>query len=306
MERFEVTILGCGSAKPNACHFPSAQIVNVHDKLYMIDCGEGAQIQMCRNHINFSRLDNIFISHLHGDHCFGLIGLISTYNLLGRNSDLNIYAPNGLGETLEVLIKAYCREMTYRVIFHSVDTKANIKIFEDHTVEIYSLPLKHRIPCCGYMVCEKQKLPHIKRDMIDFYKIPFYAINKIKQGQPWITEEGNTIPYERLTTPADKARKYAYCSDTIYIPQLKDLIEGVDLLYHESTFGKDNEPRAKETFHSTAEQAATLAKDSKVKKLVIGHFSSRYNNEERSLLTQAQAVFKNTSLAKENKTFEIK
>ena len=140
MERFEVTILGCGSAKPNACHFPSAQIVNVHDKLYMIDCGEGAQIQMCRNHINFSRLDNIFISN---------------------------------------------------------------KISHAHQVQLYSLPLKHRIPCCGYMVCEKQKLPHIKRDMIDFYKIPFYAINKIKQGQPWITEEGNIIPYERLTTPAD-------------------------------------------------------------------------------------------------------
>ena len=306
MKLFKVHILGCGSALPTLQHYASSQIVEFRDKCFMIDCGEGTQMQVRHTHIHFSKIQAVFISHIHGDHCFGLIGLISTYNLLGRTSDLNIYAPNGLGETLEVLIKAYCREMTYRVIFHSVDTKANIKIFEDHTVEIYSLPLKHRIPCCGYMVCEKRILPHIKRDMIDFYKIPFYAINKIKQGQPWITEEGNIIPYERLTTPADKARKYAYCSDTIYVPQLKDLIEGVDLLYHESTFGKDNEPRAKETFHSTAEQAATLAKDSKVKKLVIGHFSSRYNNEERSLLTQAQAVFKNTSLAKENKTFEIK
>ena len=306
MERFEVLILGCGSAKPTARHFPSAQIVNVHDKLYMIDCGEGAQMQMCRNRVNFSRLDNIFISHLHGDHCFGLIGLISTYNLLGRTANLNIYSPDGLDETLSTLINEYCREMTYQVVFHTVNTKIKSKIFEDRTVEVYSIPLKHRIPCCGYLICEKQKLPHIKRDMIDFYKIPFYAINSIKQGQPWITPEGQTIPCERLTTPAEKARKYAYCSDTSYIPQLKEIIEGVDLLYHEATFGKDCEQRAKETFHSTAQQAATLAKDSNVKKLVIGHFSSRYNSEETPLLAQAREIFENTSLANENKTFILK
>ena len=299
-------ILGCGSAKPTARHFPSAQIVNVHDKLYMIDCGEGAQMQMCRNRVNFSRLDNIFISHLHGDHCFGLIGLISTYNLLGRTANLNIYSPDGLDETLSTLINEYCREMTYQVVFHTVNTKIKSKIFEDRTVEVYSIPLKHRIPCCGYLICEKQKLPHIKRDMIDFYKIPFYAINSIKQGQPWITPEGQTIPCERLTTPAEKARKYAYCSDTSYIPQLKEIIEGVDLLYHEATFGKDCEQRAKETFHSTAQQAATLAKDSNVKKLVIGHFSSRYNSEETPLLAQAREIFENTSLANENKTFILK
>lgn len=299
-------ILGCGSAKPTARHFPSAQIVNVHDKLYMIDCGEGAQIQMCRNRVNFSRLDNIFISHLHGDHFFGLIGLISTYNLLGRTAELNIYSPDGLGESLKVLINEYCREMTYQVVFHTVNTKIKSKIFEDRTVEIYSIPLKHRIPCCGYLICEKQKLPHIKRDMIDFHHIPFYAINGIKQGQPWVTEDGQTIPCERLTTPAEKARKYAYCSDTAYIPQLKEIVEGVDILYHEATFGKDCEQRAKDTFHSTAQQAATLAKDSCVKKLVIGHFSSRYNNDESPLLAQAREIFENTSLANENKTFILK
>ncbi len=306
MERFEVLILGCGSAKPTARHFPSAQIVNVHDKLYMIDCGEGAQMQMCRNRVNFSRLDNIFISHLHGDHFFGLIGLISTYNLLGRTADLHIYSPDGLGESLKVLINEYCREMTYQVVFHTVNTKIKSKIFEDRTVEIYSIPLRHRTPCCGFLICEKQKLPHIKRDMIDFYKIPFYAINSIKQGQPWVTEEGQTIPCERLTTPAEKARKYAYCSDTAHIPQLKDIVEGVDLLYHEATFGKDCEQRAKETFHSTAQQAATLAKNSNVKKLVIGHFSSRYNNDENPLLAQAREIFEDTSLANENKTFILK
>ncbi len=272
----------------------------------MLDCGEGAQIQMCKNRVNFSRLDNIFISHLHGDHCFGLIGLISTYNLLGRKANLNIYSSSGLAESLQVLISEYCREMTYQVIFHTVNTNIKSKIFEDRTVEIYSIPLKHRIPCCGYLICEKQKLPHIKRDMIDFYKIPFYAINGIKQGHPWITEEGQSIPCERLTAPAEKARRYAYCSDTIYIPQLKETIEGVDLLYHEATFGKDCEQRAKETFHSTAQQAATLAKDSNVKKLVIGHFSSRYNNNESTLLAQAKEIFENTSLADECKKFIVK
>lgn len=271
----------------------------------MIDCGEGAQIQMCKSHVNFSRLDNIFISHLHGDHCFGLIGLISTYNLLGRSSDLNIYAPQGLGETLNLLCNEFCKEMNYKVIFHAVDTKLHQKIYEDRTVEVFSIPLVHRIPCCGYMICEKQKLPHIKRDMIDYYHIPVYAINGIKQGNPWITEEGERIPCEWFTTPADKARKYAYCSDTIYIPQLKEIIKGVDLLYHEATFGKDNEQRAKETFHSTAAQAATIAKESDVKKLVIGHFSSRYN-DENILLEQAKDVFSETYLADENKIFEIR
>lgn len=304
MERFNVLILGCGSAKPTARHFPSAQIVNVHEKLYMIDCGEGAQIQMCRNHVNFSRLDNIFISHLHGDHCFGLIGLISTYNLLGRSSDLNIYAPQDLGKTIQLLCGEFCQKMNFKVIFHAVDTKQHKKVFEDRTVEIHSIPLTHRIPCCGYMVCEKQKLPHIKRDMIDYYKIPVYAINGIKQGKPWITGDGETIPCERLTTPAGKARRYAYCSDTIYIPGLKDIIGNVDLLYHEATFGKDNEQRARETFHSTAQQAATIAVSASVKKLVIGHFSSRYNDES-ILLGQAKEIFAETYLANENKTFEI-
>ena len=196
--------------------------------------------------------------------------------------------------------------MTYQVVFHTVNTKIKSKIFEDRTVEIYSVPLRHRIPCCGYLVCEKQKLPHIRRDMIDFYHIPFYAINSIKQGQPWVTEDGQTIPCERLTTPAEKARKYAYCSDTSYIPQLKEVIEGADLLYHEATFGKDCEQRAKDTFHSTAQQAATLAKKSCVKELVIGHFSSRYNNDESPLLAQAREIFENTSLANENKTFILK
>lgn len=304
MERFEILILGCGSAKPTARHFPSSQIVNVHEKLYMIDCGEGAQIQMCRNRTNFSRLDNIFISHLHGDHWFGLIGLISTYNLLGRTADLNVFSPAGLAPAIESLCATYCRDMRYKVTVHEVDPTQHKLVFSDRTVEVYSIPLKHRIACCGYLVCERQKLPHIRRDMIDFYHIPFYAINSIKQGQPWETADGALIPAERLTTPADKARRYAYCSDTKFVPGLKDIVAGVDLLYHEATFADDNAARAKDTFHSTARQAATIAREAAVGKLVIGHFSSRYDDES-VLLSQAREVFPQTELANENKIFKL-
>lgn len=307
MERFEMLVLGCGSAKPTDRHFPSAQILNIHDKLYMIDCGEGAQIQMCHNHVSFSRLSNIFISHLHGDHCFGLIGLISTYNLLGRTADLNVYAPQGIGDIINTLCGEFCKEMSYKVNIHTIDTRVSQKIFEDRTVEVFTIPLNHRIPCCGFLVCEKQKLPHIRRDMIDFYNIPTYALKSIKEGMSWETPDGETIPSERLTTPAEKARKFAYCSDTTFLPPLKEILHGVDLLYHEATFGEDNASRAKDTFHSTARQAATIAKEAEVKQLVIGHFSSRYNSteDEGELLRQAQEIFPNTSLANENKKFVI-
>jgi ribonuclease Z len=304
VEKFEVLILGCGSAKPSMRHLQSAQIVNVHEKLYMIDCGEGAQIQMCRNKVSLSRLTGIFISHLHGDHFFGLIGLLSTLSLLGRTADLHIFAPPGLEATMTRLCQLYCKDMKFRTVFHETDTSKHELIYEDRTVEISTIPLRHRIPCCGFMVSEKQKLPHIKRDMIDFYHIPVHAINGIKLGIPWTTPDGETIACERLTTPADKARTYAYCSDTSYIPQIHEMLKDVDLLYHEATFGTDNEQRADETFHSTAQQAAMVARDAGVHKLVIGHFSSRYTNENE-LLRQAREVFPNTELANENKTFAI-
>lgn len=304
MEKFEVTILGCGSAKPSTRHFPSAQIVNVRDKLFLVDCGEGTQIQMCRNRIRFARMDNVFISHLHGDHCLGLIGLISTFDLLGRTADLNVYAPAQFEKILFDEINFFSRGMGYKVVFHAVDTKKHEILYDDRSLSVYSIPLNHRLPCSGYLFVEKPTLPHIRRDMIDYYNIPFYAIRSIKEGADWITADGTTVPFERLTFPADKARKYAYCSDTAYLPELKDYINGVDVLYHEATFADDFANLAAERLHSTARQAATVARDSGAGKLVIGHFSSRYD-DENILLEQAKEVFPNTIIAKENLVIKV-
>lgn len=304
MEKFEVTILGCGSAKPSTRHFPSAQIVNVRDKLFLVDCGEGTQIQMCRNRIRFARMDNVFISHLHGDHCLGLIGLISTLDLLGRTADLNVYAPAQFEKILFDEINFFSRGMGYKVVFHAVDTKKHEILYDDRSLSVYSIPLNHRLPCSGYLFVEKPTLPHISRDMIDYYNIPFYAIRSIKEGADWITADGTTVPFERLTFPADKARKYAYCSDTAYLPELKDYINGVDVLYHEATFADDFANLAAERLHSTARQAATVARDSGAGKLVIGHFSSRYD-DENILLEQAKEVFPNTVIAKENLVIKV-
>ena len=304
MEKFELTILGCGSALPTTRHFATSQVLNVREKLYMIDCGEGAQLQMRRSRLKFSHLNHVFISHLHGDHCFGLIGLISTFGLLGRTTPLHVHAPENFGPMLQHMLDFFCKGLDFKVEFHPVDTTSHALIHEDRSVSVYSIPLRHRIACCGYLFREKELLPHIRRDMIDFYRIPLCEINNIKNGKDWITEEGQTIPYTRLTTPALPPRSYAYCSDTIYLPKLSSLVEGVDLLFHEATFLHEDLQRAQETFHTTALQAATLAKDSHVKALCIGHFSARYE-EESVLLDEAKSVFEHTILAKENLNIKI-
>ena len=299
MEKFEINILGCGSALPTTRHYASSQVVNIREKLFMIDCGEGAQTQLRRNNLHFSRLSNIFISHIHGDHCFGLIGLISTFNLLGRTNNLHIHAPKELEEILNALVKTFCKELGFEIIFHSINPNLHQVIYEDRSVTIWSIPLRHRIACSGFLFCEKQTLPHIVRKNIDYYNIPFFAINDIKEGADWEMPDGRIIPNDRLTMPALPARKYAYCSDTYYLPELHKLVEGVDLLFHEATFASDEKKRAKETFHSTATQAATVARDAKVKQLIIGHYSARYTNEQ-ILLEEAKEVFPNTILAEEN------
>lgn len=304
MEKFEINILGCGSALPTTKHFATSQVVNLRDKLYMIDCGEGTQMQLRRSKLNFSRLNHIFISHLHGDHCFGLIGLISTLGMLGRTATLHIYAPAPLERLLQTQLDFFCNGIDYKIEFHTVDTNQYTLIYEDRSVCIYSIPLKHRIACCGFLFKEKATLPHILRDMIDYYRIPSYEINRIKNGSDWTSEEGVTIPNHRLTRPAEPSRSYAYCSDTSYLPQLKTYIEKVDLLFHEATFLDEHTPRAKETYHTTARQAATLAQDCKVKKLCIGHFSARYE-DENNFLREAKEVFPATILAKENLVVKV-
>ena len=304
MEKFELTILGCGSALPTTRHFATSQVLNVREKLYMIDCGEGSQLQMRRSHLKFSHLNHVFISHLHGDHCFGLIGLISTFGLLGRTAPLHVHAPENFGSMLQSMLDFFCKGLDFNIEFHPVDTTRHTLVHEDRSVMVYSIPLRHRIACCGYLFKEKELLPHIRRDMIDFYHIPVCEINNIKNGKDWVTEDGQVIPCSRLTTPAAPARSYAYCSDTCYLPELSSLVGGVDLLFHEATFLHEDLQRAQETFHTTALQAATLARDSHVKALCIGHFSARYE-DEAVLLDEARSVFAHTILAKENLNIKI-
>lgn len=304
MEKFELTILGCGSALPTTRHFPTSQVINLRDKLYMIDCGEGAQLQLRRSRLKFTRLNHVFISHLHGDHCFGLIGLISTFGLLGRTATLHVHAPAEFGPILEQQIDFFCRGLDFSVQFHPVDTRQYALIHEDRSVSVWSLPLRHRIPCCGFLFRERPTLPHIRRDMIDFYNIPFCEINNIKNGKDWTTPEGKIIPHGQLTLPAPPARSFAYCSDTAPQEELIPYIKGVDLLFHEATFLHTDLARARETAHTTALQAGEIARKAEVKQLCIGHFSARYEDES-VLLDEAQSVFQPTILARENLQIDI-
>lgn len=203
MQPFKVYILGCGSALPTLKHNASSQIVLIRDKMFMIDCGEGTQVQLRRSRINFNKLSAVFITHLHGDHCFGLIGLISTFGMLGRISPLHIYAPKDFFPILQQQLDVFCCGLEYKVVFHPVDTEKNDIIYEDRSLTVTSIPLNHRIACCGYLFREKSTLPHIRRDMIDFYKIPECQRNNIKNGADWITADGEVIPNSYLTSPSD-------------------------------------------------------------------------------------------------------
>lgn len=298
MEKFDVHILGCGSALPTLKHNPSSQVLNIREKLFMIDCGEGTQQQLRRTHLKFSRLNHIFISHLHGDHCFGLIGLISTFNLLGRTGTLYIYGPTGIEEFLRPQINFFCPKIEFEVVIKSFNTKERTLIYEDRTITVHSIPLRHRLPTMGFHFEERPSLPHIRREMIDFLKIPIYAINEIKLGADWTTEGGTVIPNSRLVSPASPPRSYAYCSDTIFLPENAEIVKGTNLLYHEATFIENEAKRAKETYHSTAKEAAEFARLAEAQRLLIGHYSGRYDNEEAHL-AEAQSIFPNTLLAQE-------
>ena len=289
MEKFELHILGCGSALPTTRHFPTSQILNVRDKLFMIDCGEGAQLQFRKSRLKFSRLNHIFISHLHGDHCFGL---------LGRTAELHIHSPQGLEELLKPMLDFFNHQMTYPVVFHAFETKEPTLVYEDRSLTVTTIPLRHRMPTCGFLFAEKPRPNHIIREMIDFYQIPVYELNRIKNGADYVTPDGETIPNSRLTRPSDPPRSYAYCSDTLPLASVVEQVRGVDLLFHEATFVEEDAARAKETYHTTASQAASIAREAGVKRLLVGHFSARYDNEEL-LLEQARAVFPETLLAKE-------
>lgn len=271
----------------------------------MIDCGEGTQIALRKTHVHFNKIQAVFISHLHGDHCLGLVGMISTFGLLGRTAPLHIYAPKELRTYLPQQLEFFCHGLDFDVVLHDVDTEKNQIIYDDRSLTVETIPLEHRMPCCGYLFREKEGKRHIKRDMTDFYNIPISQYENIRSGMDWITEDGETIENKLLTTPADPARSYAYCSDTRYIPTLHNLLKGVTVLYHESTYADDKEDRAKLYYHSTAHQAAQVAKDSNVKMLLLGHYSQRYENED-IILKEAQEIFPNSVLSVERKVFDVK
>ena len=304
MKSFKVHILGCGSALPTLQHYASSQIVEFRDKCFMIDCGEGTQMQVRHTHIHFSKIQAVFISHIHGDHCFGLIGMISTFGMLGRTAPLHIYAPAELESILNAQVELFCTGLEYNIVFHAVDTAERTVIYEDRSLIVETIPLEHRVPCCGFIFREKPALPHIRRDMIDFYNIPISLINNIKAGAGWTTPDGDFVPHERLTVPADAPLSYAYCSDTRYLPHLHELIKGVSTLYHESTYAEDNIEKARIYHHSTAAQAAMVARDANVGKLLLGHYSSRYRDES-VLLDEAKAIFPNSYLTNEKLVFDV-
>ena len=304
MEPFRVHILGCGSALPTLHHNASAQVVEMRGKLFLVDCGEGTQVQLRRSRLRFTKISAVFITHLHGDHCFGLIGMLSTFGLLGRTARLAIYAPAALEDMLKQQMQLFCHDFDYEVDFHAVDTSQQQVIYEDRSLTVESIPLEHRMPCCGYLFREKPSMPHIRRDMIDFYQIPTSQINNIKAGADWTTPDGEVVKNERLVEPADPTRSYAYCSDTRYIPTLHSRIKGVSTLYHESTYGEDNLLMAQKYYHSTARQAALVAREAGVGQLLLGHYSSRYEDEQ-VLLREAREVFENTHLTDENAVFDV-
>lgn len=289
---------------PTLKHMPTSQVVELRDKQFMIDCGEGTQIQLRRSHIHFNRLHAVFISHLHGDHCFGLIGMISTFGLLGRTAPLHVYAPQELEVLLQAQMELFCKGLEFEVVFHAVDTTVMQVIYEDRSLTVSSIPLNHRVACCGFLFREKATLPHIRRDMIDYLEIPVSQINNIKNGAGWVKENGDVVPHEELVTPADPARSYAFCSDTKYMPRLAEMVKGVDLLYHESTYCNEQADRAKLYYHSTAEQAAMVAKAAGAGRLLLGHYSARYEDEQ-VMLNEARAVFPETYLTAENDVFEL-
>lgn len=304
MEPFKIHILGCGSALPTLKHNASSQLIEMRGKCFMVDCGEGAQMQFRRSHIHFSKLNAIFISHMHGDHCFGLMGLLSTLGMLGRTSKLRIYAPKDYEPLFRQQVEFFMQTMEYEMEMIPVDTEKQQVIYEDHSLTVETVPLQHRVPCCGFIFREKPTLPHIRRDMIDYYGIPVSQINNIKNGADWTNEDGDVIPNARLVQPADSPRSYAYCSDTRFMPALKEQVKGVTVLYHESTYTSEQEDRAKIYYHSTARQAATIAAGAGVGTLLLGHYSARYNDEQ-VLLEEAKAVFDHSILSQEGMVFDV-
>jgi len=301
---FEITILGSSSATPIYQRHPTAQVLNIHERFFLVDCGEGTLIQMNRFRIKFHRINHIFISHLHGDHYLGLMGLLSTMHLQGRATPLHIYAPNDLQEIIDIQLKYSQTTLRFEVILHPTDASKSKKIYEDEDIEVRTIILSHRIPCTGFLFSEKQRLRKLQKEKLHSYEVPVRFYDDLKNGKDYVDENGKVIPNSELTSDPRKPRSYAFCSDTIYNESIIPAVRNIDLLYHEATFMNDKIERAAETFHTTAAQAATIAKKADVKRLIVGHFSARYKNLY-PLLDEAKEIFVNTSLAIEGDRFTI-
>ncbi|WP_460218742.1 ribonuclease Z [Psychroserpens sp. MEBiC05023] len=300
----KLTILGCYSATPQVHTNPTAQVLEINNHHFLIDCGEGTQVELRRHKVKFSRIKHIFISHLHGDHCFGLAGLISTFRLLTREADLHIYAPKGLKEVITLQMKLSESWTNYQLIFHELSSNSSELIFEDDKVEVHTIPLDHRIYTNGFLF--KEKLGDRKLDMNAVLNadIDMAYFRKLKQGADVPDNNGNIVKNETVTLDPKPPKSYAFCSDTAYNESIIPIIKDANVLYHESTFLEKNEALAKPTKHSTAKQAATIAKKANVGKLILGHYSTRYDSIEEFKL-EATPIFPNADLAKDGKVFEF-
>ena len=301
---FAITILGSASAKPTVDRHPSAQVVNIHEQLYMIDAGEGAQRQMFRQGINPLRIRAVFISHLHGDHVMGLFPLLSTMGLYGRRTPLPIFAPAPFGEILDYHLRYFDSQLPYTPEWVRVDTAKHLKIYETKSIEVWSVPLRHRVPASGYLFREKEPPLNVSKEQIDRYSLSVAQITAAKRGEDVVTDDGRTLENSLLTYRPYRARSYAYLSDTSWSPKAAGLCSGVDLMYHEATYAHDQRRNARERGHSTATEAARAALKASAGGLVIGHYSSRYKDVQ-VLVDEARAIFPQTWPATEGYTFKI-
>ncbi len=303
MDIFELNILGCGSATSTLRHLPSCQVLNVRGHLMMLDCGEGAQHEMLRHHLKFSRLKNIFISHLHGDHCFGLPGLLSTMALHNIGGTITVHIFKEGAELFGRMLDFFCRDRSFDLKFNIINTRKAV-IYEDNAITVSTFPVTHRVPCVGFLFREKPKLRHINSWACQRHEVPHHAMNSLRQGLDYVTPAGVVIPNGELTTDAYPTISYAYCSDTKYSKRVINAVSGVDCIYHEATYGDENVKNAKKRYHSTARQAGMVAREAGAKWLILGHYSSRYDDLSQ-LLQEAQAEFPHTIAATEGMKIDL-
>lgn len=301
---FELTVLGSGAAVPTAKRSPSSHYLNCNERHILIDCGEGTQNQLRKFNIKIQKIKYILISHLHGDHFFGLIGLLSTMNLLGRTKGITLFAPPDLKEIIDIQLKASGYKYEFDIVFIPLEKKEYHLIFEDRKIEIFAFPLKHKISTFGFLIKEKKKEYAIIGDELKKNNVSLQAIPFFRKGEDYISEDGVVYRADQYTLTPKKSKSYAYCSDTLFVEKNIPLLRNVDLLYHEATFVEKDKQRAKQTFHSTASQAAEFAKRAKVKKLILGHFSSRYLDEKLHL-KEARDIFDNTELVEDGMKFIV-